>query len=99
MLCLGYYKPNHNKVKRNRFKKEYVVFEEKYRHLTPEECEDMFAQQAKTFKANNIYDADNYAKAFYARKTGAKFSKEMARSVRVALKKWDGRILNAKVKK
>lgn len=32
--------------------------------------------------------------AFYARKTGAAFSKEMARSARVAMKQWDGRLLN-----
>ena len=32
----------------------------------------------------------NSAQMFYARKTGAAFSKEMARSVRVALKDWDG---------
>ena len=54
----------------------------------------MFAEQAESFSLQNPYHADNYAQAFYARKTGAAFSKEMARSARVAMKQWDGRLLN-----
>ncbi len=94
MLCLGYYRPEQPKVIKSRFNKEYIVFEEKYRHLTDEDREKMFADRAATFKEENPYGAKNFAQAFYARKTGAAFSKEMARSVRVAMKKWDGRILN-----
>ena len=56
----------------------------------------MFASRAKIYKEDNQYGAKNFAQMFYARKTGAEFSKEMARSVRVAMKKWDGRILNKK---
>ena len=59
----------------------------------------MFAEQATTFQPDNPYGADNFAQAFYARKTGAVFSKEMARSTRVAMKQWDGRLLNPKVPK
>lgn len=36
------------------------------------------------------YEAENFAQQFYARKTGAAFSKEMTRSVKEALKKWTG---------
>ena len=94
MLCLGYYCPEQPKVVKERFDREYIVFEEKYRHLTPEDYEKMFASRAKIYKEDNPYGAKNFAQQFYARKTGAVFSKEMARSVRVAMKKWDGRILN-----
>lgn len=97
MLCLGYYRENHLKKPRERFDKQYIVFEEKYKHLSPEEYQQMFAQREQTFHEDNPYHADNFAQAFYARKTGASFSKEMARSVRVAMKAWDGRLLNPKV--
>ena len=53
----------------------------------------MFSEQEKSYVEKNKYNADNFAQMFYARKTGSEFSKEMARSVRVALKKWDGRKL------
>lgn len=97
MLCLGYYRPNQPKIVKERFDPEYIIFEEKYRHLTSEEYQKMFASREKIYKEDNIYDAKNFAQMFYARKTGAQFSKEMARSVRVALKQWDGRILNPKI--
>ena len=97
MLCLGYYRPNHLKKLRERFDRKYIVFDETYHRLSPEENKEMFSSMAKSFhKENNPYRADNHAQAFYARKTGAAFSREMARSTRVALKKWDGRLLDFK---
>lgn len=94
LLCLGHYRPDHKKVVRRRFDPKFVVFEEKYRQLTDEEYEEMFAEENKGYRENNPYGAENFAQMFYARKTGAAFSKEMARSVRVALKEWDGRRKN-----
>lgn len=93
MLCLGYYEPQTVKNQQKRFPREFIVFEERYRRLTPEELGRMFEEKEKEFVEKNRYGAENYAQMFYARKTGAAFSKEMARSVRVALKKWDGRRL------
>lgn len=93
MLCYGHYKDSHVKKFRTRFDQKYVVFEDSYRQLTDEEYADMFAEQATIYRPENPYGASNYAQQFYARKTGASFSKEMARSVRVALKAWDGRKL------
>lgn len=93
LLCLGYYKENYQRVHRKRFDKKYVVFEENYRCLTPEEYKDMFKEKESLYTPNNNYGAENFAQMFYARKTGAPFSKEMARSVRVALKGWDGKLL------
>lgn len=93
MLCLGYYEDDYNRVHRKRFNKKYVVFEEKYRQLTNEELDDMFEERAQFYVKTNKYEADNYAQMFYAKKSGAEFSKEMARAVRVALKKWTGELL------
>ena len=93
LLCMGHYKEDHRRVHQQRFDPKFVVFNEEYRELTDEEYREMFAHQETFYRENNPYGAENYAQMFYARKTGAAFSKEMARSVRVALKEWSGRIL------
>lgn len=94
MLVLGYRNTEDKRVHRKRFDKKYIVFENVYKNLSEEELKEMFKDaQEKHFNPKNKYKGINYAQQFYARKTGASFSKEMARSVRVALKKWDGRKL------
>ncbi len=91
MLCYGRYKSEHKKVFRKRFDRRFVVFEDSYRQLQKEEYEQMFAERAeREFLTQNKYAAKNYAQQFYARKTGASFSKEMTRSVKEALKAWTG---------
>lgn len=93
MLCYGHYKEDHKRIIRKRFDKKFVVFEDAYQQLSDEEYKEMFIEQEQLYNPNNQYKASNYAQQFYARKTGASFCKEMARSVRVALKEWDGRKL------
>jgi FMN reductase (NADPH) len=91
MLCMGYYPDGYSKQLRPRFKKDYVVFNDNYRRLNQDEIKDMFRSLDESYRAKNIYNAKNYAQIHYARKTGAPFSREMARSVREALKVWDGK--------
>lgn len=93
MLVYGHYKDNHVKKFRKRFDQKFVVFEDQYRQLNDHEYQEMFQDQETIYRPENPYGAFNYAQQFYARKTGSAFSKEMARSVRVALKQWDGRKL------
>lgn len=93
MLVFGYRDPNKNRIHRERFNKKYVVFENHYKKLNSDEIKDMFKKEDDRFNPNNNVGAENMAQQFYHRKTGAAFSKEMARSVRVAMKQWDGRIL------
>lgn len=64
---------------------KYVVFEEKYREFSDEELKEMFAERAAGFVKTPTSSAENFAQAFYRRKTGAAFSKEMKRSVRAML--------------
>ena len=85
LVCLGYYKEGHKRVHRKRFDQKYVVFEEKYRELSDEELKEMFAERAVGFVKTPTSSAENFAQAFYRRKTGAAFSKEMKRSVRAML--------------
>lgn len=91
MLCYGHYKQDHVKKFRTRFDRKFVVFEDTYQQLSDHDYAEMFHEQESIYRPENPYGAKNYAQQFYARKTGASFCKEMARSVRVALKGWDGR--------
>jgi len=93
MLCLGYYPEEVSRKPRPRFDRKYIVFNEEYVNLKGEELEEMFSDRAKGFPKDNSLNADNLGQFVYARKTGADFSKEMTRSVREALKNWDGRKL------
>ena len=78
-------------MKRKRFDQKYIVFEDSYHQLSDMEYEAMFKERAeKEFITQNKYAAKNFAQQFYARKTGASFSKEMKRSVKEALKHWQG---------
>lgn len=90
MLCLGHYEDDYNRIISDRFKKEYIVFNEKYKVLNKEELEDMFKGREEKVSSNNIYGAENFGQFNYRRKTGAEFSKEMGRSARVILKNWNG---------
>lgn len=93
MLVFGYRDEADKRVFRKRFDPKYVVFENAYKTLSENELGHMFSDLDQRYNEKNVVGADNYAQIFYQRKTGADFSKEMARSVRVALKKWDGRKL------
>lgn len=93
MLALGYYEEGAKRTHTDRFKREYVVFEEEYRSLSDDEFKDMYEYKEKMLEKNNIYDkyeVENFGQFIYKRKTSADFSKEMARSVNEALKHWNG---------
>lgn len=88
MLCFGHYKEDHKRVHRKRFDRSHIVFEDTYHQLSQEEYVEMFKEREAEFLPQNKYAAKNFAQQFYARKTGASFSKEMKRSVKEALKEW-----------
>lgn len=93
MVVYGHYREDHKKVFRKRFDRKYIVFDDAYEQLSAQDYEDMYKEREITYRPENTFGAKNYAQQFYARKTGAAFSKEMARSVRIWLKQWDGRLL------
>lgn len=93
MVVYGHYPKDHKKIIRKRFDPKFVVFEDSYHRLSKEEINEMFQAEDERYNPENTIDAKNFAQQFYARKTGAKFSKEMARSARWWLKQWDGRLL------
>lgn len=92
MVVYGHYPANYPRLPKARFDKKFVVFEDSYHRLNDEEIDEMFQSQNQRYRSDNSAGAKNYAQMFYARKTGAKFCKEMARSARFWLKQWDGRL-------
>lgn len=93
MVVYGHYPQGFPKLSKRRFDKQFVVFEDEYQQLSDEQIDEMFREEDAHYNPNNPHQAENYAQQFYARKTGASFSKEMARSARFWLKQWDGRLL------
>ena len=93
MLTLGYYPYNYNIMLRERFNKEFVVFNETYKELDTEEISNMFENRDKLYVEKNKYGAKNYAQMHYSFKTKADFAKEMTRSVNRALMEWNEEII------
>ncbi len=90
MLCLGYYPDNAPKVLTPRFEEKFIVFTDTYKRLNSEEFNEMFSEREKSLPRRSKYGARNFAQYAYARKTGASFAREMARSVRAAIRNWKG---------
>lgn len=90
MLALGYYTEGYNVPLRDRFKQEYIVFEEDYKELNEDDINEMFKERDKLFISENKYKANNYAQYHFNMKVKSEFSKEMTRSVKLALDEWSG---------
>lgn len=93
LVVYGHYPKDFPKIPKKRFSKQFVVFEDQYQELSDSQIDEMFKEEETHYNPANVYHAKNYAQQFYARKTGAAFCKEMARSARFWLKQWDGRLL------
>lgn len=90
ILALGYYPEGYNVPLRDRFKQEYIVFEEDYKELNEDDINEMFKERDKLFISENKYKANNYAQYHFNMKVKSEFSKEMTRSVKLALDEWSG---------
>lgn len=90
MLTLGYYPDNYQPRFRGRYGEEYIVHAEKYRHLNDEDLREMFSGFEEGFSPNNKFGAKNMGQFMYARKIRSEFALELDRSVKVALKSWQG---------
>jgi len=86
MLCFGYPKGDKEKIPlTSRFPQKYIHFENKYKRLSEQEFTEMFQDSDRQITEKKAW---NVGQEVYLRKTGADFSKEMRRSVKVALKEW-----------
>lgn len=83
MLVLGYpIKQQKKRKKPERFEKNYIVHENRYRRLTPSEHRAMFEKRS----GQADFDFDEYMRKFCERKYMSEFSLEMTRSSAVYLK-------------
>ena len=86
MVCFGYPKGNKEKIPlTSRFPQKFIHFENRYKRLNEHELTEMFQNTDRKIVEKN---AKNLGQDVYLRKTGADFSKEMRRSVKVAIKEW-----------
>lgn len=89
MLVLGY--PTEQQKERQkpaRFEKEYIVFENQYRTLTPQMHREMFEKQAAKGDRRN-WEFERDIRAFCNRKYESDFSREMSRSAGEYLKSFE----------
>ena len=86
MLCLGYYRENHLKKLRDRFDKQYIVFDEKYKHLTEEEFAFMPGFKGKLSQYGITPDrrTPSGIRAAIIREKGTNGEREMAYSLYLA---------------
>jgi FMN reductase (NADPH) len=89
LLCFGYplREDRENREKTTRFSEHLVYFKNKYKHVDIKEFESEFVDRFKD-RPDLFKDAANIGQLLYLRKTGADFSAEMRRSVKVAIKDW-----------
>lgn len=89
MVCFGY--PTEQQKQRTqpeRFDKEFIVFNNKYKRLESGDFKEMFSSYENL---KFLPGASNMGQHSYIRKFSAEFSDEMSRSVREALKNWSNR--------
>ena len=86
MLCFGYPKGRKDNIPLTpRFSQKFIHFINKYNRLTEQEFTEMFKNVKRSF---NVKQAMNLGQKFYFGKLAADYSKEMRRSVKVAIKDW-----------
>lgn len=91
MVCFGYpTEQQKERMKPERFDKEYIIFKDKYKKLSKDEFEDMYkGMTERIFQGVEYPDPPkNVGQLMYMRKFNVDFSKEMSRSVREILKNW-----------
>ena len=84
MVVYGYINDNYQKYKPKRVDNKYVVFENAYSNLTGDELKNMFNSRS----INEEYE--KWMSKFIERKYNSEFSKEMNRSAKKYINRFDG---------
>ena len=89
LICFGYPKGDKEKMPlKSRFSQDYIVHDNVYHRLDEDDYKKMFKGVERM---RIIEHAENLGQQIYFEKLGADFSKEMRRSVKVALQEWIGK--------
>ncbi len=91
LVCFGY--PTAQQQDRpltERFDQKYVVYQDQYKRLTPQDFDAMYrSRHAQVFRnRETVKGAENVGQLMYARKFDVEFSREMSRSVQTILRSW-----------
>ena len=93
MLTLGHFPEDIKRIRKPRFNKQFIVFDEEYRKLESSELQEMYQDLEEKQVPKNTYGAKNYGQLLYRRKFGTEFFEEMDRSIQLILKHWKGEAL------
>lgn len=63
LLVMGHPAPGTSRVRREHFKQKYIVFNNGYERLTPDELEDMY--ESWSYSEKNLFGAENKGQQFY----------------------------------
>ena len=89
MLVFGYPSEQQKaRQKPSRFGMKYVVHENHYRHLSPQEQTTMIKESIVNETARELVTAESYSKRIYEVKFNSAFSAEMRRSMKEIMKNW-----------
>jgi nitroreductase len=88
MLTLGYYPEKFKKIKKKRFEREFMVFEERYKDLDEKDLKTMFSSKEEEFNSKKTNEGKSFIDEFYTRKTNADFMYELEESVDRWFKNW-----------
>lgn len=91
MLCFGYPTPQQQERSlTERFDQKYVVYQNQYKRLTPQDFEAMYqSRHAQIFREREtLKGAENVGQWMYFRKFDVEFMREMSRSSQAILKAW-----------
>lgn len=93
LVCFGH--PTQGQIDRAqtpRFGRQFIVHQDRYRHLTAKELETMMQPRNEQFAARmGFAEVQNVGQFNYLRKFSAEFSLEMTRSVRAMFARWSER--------
>lgn len=91
MLCYGYYPGGRKPETRWRLDERYILHENRYQRVSPQGLREMLEKSGFKYPEDNRYGAQNFGQYHYSMKMGAPFKREMARSIRAAMKHWRGK--------
>jgi FMN reductase (NADPH)/FMN reductase [NAD(P)H] len=91
MLCFGYPRPSRRSPLRTpRYDREFIVHRDAYRRVDTVDMDRMAEPINEHYFSSGRYftGANNLGQHYYLKNFAAEFSREMSRSVRVALQNW-----------
>jgi FMN reductase (NADPH) len=90
MLCFGKFKPSYlTQQPRPRFPQKFIHFQDQYQRIESDGFKEMYQHLEKgPEEGSYLKDAANFGQHNYLRKTGSDYSREMRRSVSLAIEHW-----------